>query len=342
VNRFALSSPRSLAEAAGSATATVAAAMAAMPRPDAEGDVSIVKAGGIDILDLMKEGLLTPAKLVNLKDVPELGAVTARDGGAVRIGPMATLATLADHPLLRQHYPALADAVGGSASPQLRNVATLGGNLLQRPHCWYFRSQAYRCLRKGGGHCFAIAGESQYHAIFDNSLCAIVHPSSLATALVALDATIELTDAAGSTRAMKLEAFMVPPDRDLQRENELQPLEVLTAVVLPPQPAGTVMVYLRQNQKAAFDWPLAEVAVAIERDNNGACRRAAIILGAAAPVPHRAATAEAVLAGKVVDRDVAAAAARAALAGATPLARNGYKLPLFETLIRRAILQAAG
>ena len=143
------------------------------------------------------------------------------------------LASLADHPLLQQRYPALAGAMRGFGDPQIRNVATLGGNLLQRPRCWYFRSHAYRCLRKGGGHCFAISGENQYHAIFNNMSCAIVHPSTAATALVALGATVELTNAAGATRQFPLEDFFVPPDRDLQRENDLRPQEILTAIRLP-------------------------------------------------------------------------------------------------------------
>jgi len=211
---------------------------------------------------------------------------------------------------------------------------------LQRPRCWYFRSHAYHCLRKGGGHCFAITGENQYHAIFNNMPCAIVHPSTIATALVALNATVELTDATGATRRLLLEDFFVPPERDLQRENDLRPHEVLTAVRLPRPAPGLRMAQVRQGEKDSFDWPLADVAVALDITADGACGRASVILGAAAPVPHRARTAGAVLAGKRIDEHTAAQAARAALEGATPLAKNPYKLPLFEALVRRAILKA--
>jgi xanthine dehydrogenase YagS FAD-binding subunit len=196
-------------------------------------------------------------------------------------------------------------------------------------------------LRKGGGHCFAISGENQYHAVFDNMTCAIVHPSTVATVLVALDTTVELTDANGGTRQLPLEDFFVPPDRDLQRENDLRPQEILTAIRLPRLSPGLRAVHVRQGEKDSFDWPLADVAVALDLAQDGTCKRAAIILGAVAPVPHRAKTAEAALTGKRIDESSAAEAGRAALDGATPLSRNVYKLPLLEILVRRAILKAA-
>ena len=340
MNRFAWANAKTISEAAAAASATVANAMTAAPESTDRSEISVVKAGGVDLLDLLKEGLLAPAKIINLKEVPGLDAIAEEEDGDLRIGPMATLASLAAHPALQQRYPALAGAMSTSASPQIRNVATLGGNLLQRPRCWYFRSHAYRCLRKGGGHCFAISGENQYHAIFNNMACAIVHPSTAATALVALGATVELTSAAAATRRLLLEDFFVPSDRDLQRENDLKPQEILTAIRLPKLPPSVRMAHVKQGEKDSFDWPLADVAVTLDLNTDGTCKRAAIILGAAAPVPHRAKTAEAALTGKRIDESTAAQAARAALDGATPLAKNAYKLPLFETLIRRAILQA--
>ena len=340
MNRFALANARTIAEAASAVSATVADAMTVAPETIGRGETAVVKAGGIDLLDLMKEGLIAPAKVVNLKAIPGLDAVTEDGSGGLAIGPMVTLAALAEHPLLRTRYPALAGALRGSASPQIRNVATLGGNLLQRPRCWYFRSQTYRCLRKGGGHCFATNGESQYHAIFNNMPCAIVHPSTAATVLVALGASVELTDGAGAVRQLLLEDFFVPPERDLQRENELRPQEILSAIRLPKPPASLRTAHLRQGEKDSFDWPLADVAVALDVAAGGTCTRAAVILGAAAPVPHRARSAEAALTGKRIDANAAAQAGRAALDGATPLAKNAYKLPLFETLVRRAILLA--
>jgi xanthine dehydrogenase YagS FAD-binding subunit len=195
-------------------------------------------------------------------------------------------------------------------------------------------------LRKGGGHCFAIAGENQYHAIFNNLPCAIVHPSTIATVLLALDARVDLTDAAGATRQLALDEFFVSPERDLQRENDLRSHEIVTAIRLPKLPPSLRAVHVRQGQKDSFDWPLADVAVALDIGEGGACKRAAVILGAAAPTPHRAKTAEAALTGKRIDEQIAAEAGRAALQGATPLSKNAYKLPVFETLVRRAILKA--
>jgi len=340
MNRFAWLGARTISEAAAAASTTVADAMTASGDVPGRGETSVVKAGGIDLLDLLKENLLAPGRVVSLTEIPGLDAIVEEEGGGLRIGAMVSLAKLADHPLLRQHCLALADAVRGSASPQIRNVATLGGNLLQRPRCWYLRAAEYHCLRKGGGHCFAISGENQYHAIFDNQPCAIVHPSTAATALVALGATVELSNAAGALRRVLLEDFFVPPQSDVQRENDLRPQEILTAILLPKLPASLRMAHLKQGEKDSFDWPLADVAVVLDLDPEGGCQRAAVILGAAAPVPYRAKSAEAALLGKKIDENAAKQAAHAALDGATPLAKNAYKLPLFETLVRRAILKA--
>jgi xanthine dehydrogenase YagS FAD-binding subunit len=340
MNRFAWVSARTVADAAAAASTTVADAMTASIDAAAPRETSVVKAGGIDLLDLLKENLLAPAKVVSLKQIPGLDTIGEGEAGGMRIGSMVSLASLADNPVLRQRYPVLIDAVQGSASPQIRNVATLGGNLLQRPRCWYFRAAEYRCLRKSGGHCFAISGENQYHAIFNNQLCAIVHPSTAATVLVALGATVELTNAEGATRRVLLEDFFVTPDKDLQRENDLKPQEILTAIHLPPLPAGLRTAHLKQGEKDSFDWPLADVAVALELEQDGLCKKAAIILGAAAPVPHRAKAAEAALVHRRIDGNAAKDAGRAALDGATPLAMNAYKLPLFEALVGRAVLKA--
>ncbi len=340
MNRFAWATARTVSEAAAAASITVANAMTLAPEAMKQGEGAIVKANGIDLLDLLKEGLLKPSKIVSLSEVHGLDEVAEEKDGGLKIGPMVTLAALFENELVQQRYPALADALGGAASPQIRTVASLGGNLLQRPRCWYFRSQAFRCLRKGGGHCFAITGENQYHAIFNNMPCAIVHPSTAATVLVALGATIELTGPDGTARRILLEDFFVLPDRDVQRENDLKPQEILTAIRLPKLSAGLRMAHIKQGEKDSFDWPIADVAVALDLDAGGTCRRAAIVLGAAAPVPHRAIAAEAALVGKRIDENAAAEAGRAALEGATPLSKNGYKLPLFETVVRRAIIKA--
>jgi xanthine dehydrogenase YagS FAD-binding subunit len=339
MRNFAFGKARTIAEAAASSSLV----SEAMLKPDGGAgspDVRIVKAGGVDLMDLMKEGLIAPAEVTSLAVVSGLDVIEPAPDGGLRIGPMVTLARLTADPVVRTRYLALADAAGESASPQIRAVATLGGNLLQRPRCWYFRLAEFRCLRKGGGHCFAIGGENAYHAIFDNRFCAIVHASTSATALVALGAEVEMTDEKGVQRRLRLEDFFVGPDKDVQRENDLKSGELLTAVLLPSS-AGLRMKHLKLAQKESFDWPLADVAVVLDLADGGRCRRAPIILGAAAPTPWRARAAEAALVGRTVDPDVAAAAGRAALEGATPLAGNAYKAPMFEALVKRAILAAA-
>ena len=338
MSRFAWTNPRNLVEAATAASTIVADAMKITPDASGRMPTSIIKAGGIDLLDLVKEDLLTPQMMVNLRLVSGLDEIAEEQGG-LRIGAMVTLAALATHPIVRQRYPILAEAAGNAASPQICNIATLGGNLLQRPHCWYFRSAAFPCLRKGGQHCFALLGDNRYHAIFDNLPCAIVHPSSAAIPLVALGAQIELTDAKGNIRKLLLEDFFVPVARDIHRENDLKSQEILTSVILPA-PEGPHMARQKQGEKA-FDWPFADVSVVLDLDAGGYCRKAAIILGAAAPTPHRARSAEALLIGQRIDETVARNAAHSALDGAHPLTMNRYKLPLFEALIRRALLQAA-
>lgn len=338
MDRFAWQPAQTLAEAAGLATATVADAMLAAPgAPGA----AVLKAGGIDLLNLMKQGLLHPAIVVNLRDIPGLDAIADDGAGGVRVGALSTLEQLGAHPVLRQRYTALTEAAAGAASPQLRHVATLGGNLLQRPQCWYFRSPAHLCLRKGGTHCFAFAGENAYHAVLGHPHCAIVHPSTIATALAAFAAWVELVDATGAVRAVPLTSFLVGPETDVYHENTLRTGEVLTAVLLRPLPSTARSVYLKQAEKPAFDWPIAEVAVVLDLAADGRCHHATVVLGAAAPVPWHATAAEAALIGRLIDATTAHAAGQAAIADAEPLNQNAYKLPILATLVRRAVLHAA-
>jgi len=340
MNRFELARAHSPAEAAASASATVAEAMLAIPGGPPGQDV-VLKAGGIDLLDLMKEGLLAPRRLVDVRAIADSGGITETSDGGLRVGALATLEQVAAHPLIVRRYAALAEAAGGSASPQIRHVATLGGNLLQRPRCWYFRSIAHRCLRKGGGKCFAVHGENQYHAIFSNEVCAVVHPSTAATALVALGARIEILNAQGETRRPLLDEFFVAPETDVQRENDLKAGEVVTAVLLAAAAAGSQSAHGREADKLAFDWPIADVAVALERDAAGRCSNASVVLGSAAPVPRRARAAEEMLVGEILDAALARDAGQAALEASTPLAKNKYKQPIFAALVARTLLRAA-
>jgi len=300
---------------------------------------AVAKAGGVDLMDRLKEGLDEPSRLVNIRTIPGLDYVK-EDSGWLRIGPMVTLATIAEHPVIRKNYRALADAAQEAATPQIRNMATLGGNLLQRPRCWYFRSEQFHCLRKGGDRCYAQDGENEYHAIFDNQLCAIVHPSAAACALTALGAKVEVKGRNGA-REIALDDLFVSPESDVTREHVLNAGELLTEIRVPAPSDGTRSAYTKVGQKESFDWPLAEVAVVLE-PRGGVVNKASIVMGAAAPTPWRAKEAERALAGKPLDEQSAREAAAAAVKGATPLAQNAYKVPMFEAVVRRTILAAGG
>jgi xanthine dehydrogenase YagS FAD-binding subunit len=297
----------------------------------------VVKAGGVDLLDRMKEGIDQPARLINIRAIPGLDAIEV-DAQGLRVGPLATLTSIAESQDIRKHWPALAGAASAAATPQIRNMATVGGNLLQRPRCWYFRSRDFHCLKKGGTACFAQNGENQFHAVFDNRVCAIVHPSALAVPLVAYGAELEITGRQGSRR-VPIDSFFVHPSNDVTRENSLGAQELLLGIYVAMPPAGTRSAYVKQGEKESFDWPIAEVAVTVEM-NGAKIRKASIILGAAAAVPMHAARAESYLAGRTLDELTASEAARQALEGATPFEENAYKIPLFRVIVARTLLAA--
>ncbi len=300
---------------------------------------AVAKAGGIDLIDRMKEGTVSPARLVNLRAIPGLDVIEPYKDG-VRIGPLATLAQVAASPEIRRTWPALAAAAGKAATPQIRNTATVGGNLLQRPRCWYFRGAQFLCHKKGGDQCFGIVGENRYHAIFGNDVCAMVHPSSAAVPLTAYGAHVEIATAKGR-RDVALENFFVHSESELTRETVLAPGELLTTIRLPAPAKGTRSAYLQQGEKESYDWPLAGAAAVLEMDG-GTVRRASLILGAAAAMPLRARKAEEFLRGKTIDEPTAREAARLAMEGATPLDKNEYKVALFHAIVARVIVAAAG
>jgi xanthine dehydrogenase YagS FAD-binding subunit len=298
-------------------------------------------AGGVDLLDLLKQNIVAPTTLVNLKGLKGLDAIDVEAGGGLKIGPLVKLHALATHPLVREKYAALAASANEAATPQIRNLATVGGNLLQRPRCWYFRNPDVHCLKKGGERCYAVGGLNRYHAILGGGPSFIVHPSNLAPALIALGASVELVGPAGA-RSIELEQFFTLPKSDPSRENVLQAGEVITEIVVPAPPTDSRSAYLEAREKQSFDWPLVSVAAVLTTDHGRIARAARIVMGAVAPIPWRAPQAEQVIVGARVNYEHATRAADAALAGAAPLSENGYKVPIAKALVRRAILRAAG
>ncbi len=304
-------------------------------------DGAVVKAGGIDLLDLMKDDIVTPPKLVNIRNIGSLRGITSGPDG-LQLGPLSTLSEIAAHPAIQKNYAALSDAAGHAATPQVRNMATLGGNLMQRPRCWYFRSSDFDCKKKGdtSDACHAHTGENQYHAIINNTTCAMVHPSSTAVPLLAMGARVELTSRRGK-RTVAMSDFYVPPEKSLLNETVVQPGELITGIFVPAPEPGTSSAYQKYGEKESFDWPLADAGVVLVMDGTK-CRKAAVALGVAAPTPLRSAAAEAILTGATIDEAKAREAAKAAMQPATPLSQNGFKTQLFQTAIYRTILLAAG
>ena len=301
-------------------------------------------AGGVDLMDRLKEGLVAPDKLVSLKRIGELAQVRA-DAEGLHVGALVSLAVLAAHHALDgPEWACLRGALGETASPQIRHMATLGGNLLQRPRCWYLRNKLTHCLRKGGPRCFAFRGENQRHAILGGGPCYIVHPSDPAAALLALDARVAIAGPGGSAhvwgsagvRTVPLGEFYLLPKQDAQRETILGDDELLTEVVIPAPASGARGTYCKVAERGERDFALASVAVQVTLAE-GRVAQARIVLGGVAPVPWRAPEAEAALVGQPLSEAAIQAASMAATAGARPLSQNGYKVELAQGLVREAL-----
>ena len=291
-----------------------------------------LKAGGVDLLDSMKERLQTPDTVLSIETISDLDYLRA-DGDVLRIGCMTSLAKLGRSSILQKHYPSLAKAAGHAATPQVRERASIGGNLCQRPRCWYFRNHEFDCLKKGGYTCFAVEGENQYHAIFGDGPCHIVHPSNCAIALLALDADLILRHKTGQ-RQIKAADFFVMPDESLKRENSLRDGEILTEIILPERPSHSATIELREKQ--SFDWPMVMASAARIRGTWRIC------LGAVAPIPWLSQPAMKILGDREMTVALAEQAADAAVEGAAPMTDNGYKIKLVKVTVKRCLLAAAG
>ena len=294
-------------------------------------------AGGMDLLAMMKDYVAQPDRLVNVKNLDR--TIRKTPDGGLRIGAAVTLAELAAHADASKLYPALVQAAAEVGTPQIRNAGTIGGNLNQRPRCWYFRNEEFNCLKKGGSRCFAVDGENQYHAIFGDGPCHIVHPSSLAVPAIALNATFRVAGPAGERQVAAADYYQMP-DRNLFGETVLAPNELLTHVILPA-PGGARNATYEVRFKQSHDWPLALASVSLSM-NGKTVRGARIVMGAVAPVPWRSTAAEAALTGKTMSEEAAMAAADAAVTGVKPMTQNAYKVQIARTAVKRAIMKAAG
>ncbi|MBI2378756.1 MAG: FAD binding domain-containing protein [Deltaproteobacteria bacterium] len=300
---------------------------------------SLAKGGGVDLWDRLKEGLEDPDRVISLLEIPSGRTIELLPDGSATIGALATIAEIAGHDGLRKAFPALVEACDELATPAIRNAATLAGNLCQRPRCWYFRSELHPCLRKGGGGCFAIPGDHRMHAVFDNSVCAAVAAPSTATPLVALRAEAVVRAGADATRIVPIESLFVPSSRDPRREVALSPGELVEQIRIPAAKGRSA--YVKLQHRETFDWPIVEVSVALSIAA-GKISDVRIVLGSVAMTPIRAARAESLLEGAAPGSSAFASASRAATAGATPLPRNEYKIPIVESLVREALSKAAG
>ena len=295
--------------------------------------------GGQDLLARMKDYIDSPDRLVNVKGLD--ATITATPDGGMRIGSAVKIVDLFEHAQVATLYPAVNAAAIEIGTPQIRNQATVGGNVNQRPRCWYYRNEEFVCFKKGGSRCFAVGGENQYHAIFGNEGPShIVHPSSLAIPLVAYGATFRVLGPSGEREVPAAEYFTLPTIQNVLKENVLGDEELLTHVILPA-PGNVKSGHYEVRYKQSHDWPLAFTTVVLTMNGN-TIQSARVVLGAVAPVPWRSKQAEEALAGKAITAETAVAAAEAALVGAEPLSQNAYKVQVAKTAVERAILQAAG
>ena len=296
-----------------------------------------VLAGGTDQVSLMKEYLHTPARLVNIKGIKELHGIHASAQG-LRIGATTTFDELAVDKAVKAEYPSLTSAALGIASAQIRNMGTVGGDLCQRPRCWYFR-MGYGVLALKDGKSLIPNGQNEYHAIFGDGPAYFVSPSSLGPALVALGAQVKLVSASGS-RMVAMEKFFVAPQNDASREIALMPNEILTEILVPPA-RGVKNATYEVRYKDALDWPLATASVALHM-KGGKVEKSFVVMGHVAPTPWPSMAASQALDGKTLSADVIDQAAEAAVAGAKPLSQNTYKVQLAKVAVKRALLEASG
>lgn len=301
-------------------------------------------AGGSDLLGWIKDGIEGKGEprwqtLIDIRTIAGSDRVEFKQSDGLTLGALATLAAIESSPDVRQHYPALAKAAGAAASPNIRNVGTIGGNINQRPRCWYLRNTEFDCYKKGGDFCFAVTGRNTYHAILGGELCYIVHPSDTAPALLALNASAVISTPDGD-KTVSFDNYFTGPRVDVLRENILQQGDLLQEIRIPAPKPGTGMSFIKaQRRGQTYDFALASIATVITKQG-GQVQDARIVLSGVAPTPYRATAAEDAIKGKAVDAQLARSAADRALLQSRPMTDNAYKVGLAKTLIVRSIMEA--
>jgi xanthine dehydrogenase YagS FAD-binding subunit len=302
-------------------------------------------AGGSDLLGWIKEGLQGKGvplydTLVDIRSIPDTDKITFDASKGLTIGALTPLHEIETHADVMKTYPLLAKAAGAVASPNIRNTGTVGGNLNQRPRCWYLRNTEFDCYKKGGNFCFSVTGKNEFHAILGGELCYIVHPSDTAPALMALGASAVIQTASGE-KTVKLDDYFIGPRTDVLRENILTQGDLLKQITVPAPKAGTGMSFIKaQRRGQTYDFAVVNVATALTI-SNGTVSEASIVLSGVAPTPHRAVEAEAALKGQKIDATLVKNAADQALLGARPMTENAYKVGVAKNLIVRSVMEAA-
>jgi xanthine dehydrogenase YagS FAD-binding subunit len=310
---------------------TIEQALALLARVDGK---AVLMAGGTDLLTEIKEGVVEPDLVIDLRTIPGLASIE-KDEKGIRIGALATVAGIAADGQIKQEFPGLSEAAGTLATPQIRNIGTLGGNLCQRPRCWYYRDVQAVCRKKGGSQCFAARGRNKYHAIFGGGICHIVYPSDLAPMLIALDSQVTISSPRGD-RTIPLGEFYALPAKNVRRENVLAADEIVREVRIPPVKKGTRSTYVKLKERETWDFALVSAAVR-GTASAGGLEDVAIVLGGVAPIPWRLGKTEAALKGKTLSEPQLKAALSADLQEARPLEENAYKVELVKAAVNRAL-----
>lgn len=300
---------------------------------------AVLHAGGTDLLSCLRDNVFPADRVVSISRLNNLKGIGRSSDDTLIIGALTTISEVAEDPFIKKHYHALSRGASEVASPQLRNQGTIGGNLCQKPRCWYYRAE-FHCLRKGGNTCYAAGGENQFHCIFGGDLCYIVHPSDTAPALVALEASLRIRSKKGA-RVVPVEKFHILPGEDVHRETILEPGEIVTEIILPPVSENLKSSYRKVRARRSWDFALAGVALVIEFDGSKV-KKARVVLSGVAPVPWRSKEVEDVITGNSINGKIAAEAARAAVKKADPMSKNQYKIPLLKGVIKEELLAMAG